>query len=105
MSQVAVFQALAFTMPMAETLFFRGSLQSARSPIFTGIAAGIWTMALFFPQSDLFRFPLVAVVIGLCFLFINFLYSYLRHRFGLFAAWTCQIAVNLLLLFAARLIG
>jgi len=105
MSQVAVFQALAFTMPMAETLFFRGSLQSARSPIFTGVAAGVWTMALFFPQSDLFRFPLVAVVIGLCFLFINFLYSYLRHRFGLFAAWTCQIAVNLLLLFAARLIG
>lgn len=104
-SEAAVFQALAFTMPMAETLFFRGALQSARSPIFTGIAAGIWTMALFFPQSDLYKYPLVAVVIGLCFLFVNFLYSYLRHRFGLFAAWTCQIAVNLLLLFAARLLG
>ncbi len=104
-SEALVFQTLVFTMPLAETLFFRGAMQAARSPIFTSIAAGIWTMVLFFPQLDLAKYPLVAAVIGLCFLFANFLYSYLRHRFGLFAAWTCQIAVNLLLLFAARLMG
>ncbi len=104
-SEALVFQTLVFTMPLAETLFFRGAMQAARSPIFTSITAGVWTMVLFFPQLDLAKYPLVAAVIGLCFLFANFLYSYLRHRFGLFAAWACQIAVNLLLLFAARLMG
>ncbi len=99
-----MFQALVFTMPLAETLFFRGAFQAARGIVFTTFAAGLWSIILFFPQLEVLKFPFVAVVIGLAFLFINFLYSYVRNRFGLFASWTCQIAVNLLVLFAARFI-
>jgi hypothetical protein len=101
-SDAAVFQMLAFTMPLAETLYFRAAFQDARGLIFAGTAAGIWSLVLFSPQMDVFRFPLVAVVIALCFIFVNYIYSYLRERLGLFGSWICQIAVNLLLLFAVR---
>ncbi len=100
--EVAVFQMLAITMPLAETLFFRGAFQAARGLIFTCLAAGAWTIILFFPQLDVLKLPLLAVVFGLCFIFVNFLYSYVRERFGLFASWSCQITVNVLLLFVAR---
>jgi hypothetical protein len=46
----------------------------------------------------------VAVVIGAFFLFANFVYSYLRARFGLFAAWSCQIVLSVALLFAPRFV-
>ncbi len=102
--ETTIFQMLAFTMPLAETLYFRGAFQAARGPIFTAMAAGVWSIVLFFPQLDVLKFPLVAVVIGLVLLFANFLYSYLRERFGIYASWSCQIAVNLLLLFVARFV-
>ncbi len=104
-SETSVFQMLAFTMPLAETLYFRGAFQAARGLIFTSIAAGLWSIIMFFPQLDVLKVPLVAAVIGLCLVFANFVYSYLRERFGLFASWSCQIAVNLLLLFACRFAG
>jgi hypothetical protein len=104
-SETAVFQMLAITMPLAETLYFRGAFQAARGLIFTGLAAGLWSILLFFPQLEVLKFPLVAVVIAFCLVFVNFVYSYLRERFGLFASWACQIAVNLLLLFASRFVG
>src|SRR5258708_24576221 len=99
-NDASVFQMLTFTMPLAEGLYFRAAFQAARGAIFAGLAAGIWSLALFFPQSNVFQYPLVAFVIGLAFLFANALYSYVRQRFGLFASWTCQIVINLLLLFA-----
>ncbi len=98
----AVFQALVFTMPLAETLFFRAAFQAARGPILTGLASGIWAVALFFPALPVIHYPAVAVVLGLCLVFVNFLYSYVRHRSGLFASWVCQITLNLLLLFLVR---
>jgi hypothetical protein len=103
-SETSVFQMLAFTMPLAETLFFRAAFQAVRGLIFASVAAGVWSILLFFPQLEVLKFPLVALVIGLCLLFVNFLYSYLRERFGLFASWSCQIAVNLLLLFVTRFV-
>ena len=101
-SDVAVFQMLAITMPLAEGLYFRAAMQESRSAVFTGIAAGVWAMALFFPQLNVLKFPLVAVMIGLCLVLVNSVYSYLRHRFGLFSSWACQITINLLLLFVSR---
>jgi hypothetical protein len=101
-TDISVFQMLVFTMPLAESLYFRAAFQAARGPIFAGVAAGVWSLALFFPQLNVFQFPLVAFVIGLAFLFANALYSYIRQRFGLYASWTCQIVINLLLLFAVR---
>ncbi|MBE2193716.1 MAG: hypothetical protein IAE83_06035 [Anaerolinea sp.] len=101
----ALFQSVVFVMPLAETLFFRGALQSSRGPIVTSLAAAFWSLLLFLPALGFLQFPLVGLVVGISFLFLSFLYSYLRERIGLFTAWTCQIAVNLLLLWAARLIA
>lgn len=101
-SDAAIFQMLVFTMPLAEGLYFRAAFQNARGPIFAGVAAGIWALALFFSQFDYLKLPLLAVVLGLAFLFVNALYSYVRQRFSLFASWTCQIVINLLLLFVVR---
>lgn len=98
----AVFQTLFFTMPIAETLYFRGAFQSARGLIFASAAASLWTMMLFFPNMNLREFPFVAIVLGLFFVFVNFMYGYLRQRFSLFTAWTCQIMMNVLLLFISR---
>ena len=104
-ADVAVFQTLVFTMPLAEGLFFRVALQSARGAVFTALAAGFWSIALFGPQLNVKKAPPVAVVIGLAFVFANAIYSYARHRFGVFASWACQIVINLLLLFAVRFVA
>jgi hypothetical protein len=103
-SDPALFNLLVFTMPFAESLYYRSALHSARGAIFTGVASGIWWNILFLPQLNVLRVPYVAAVIGLCFVLINFLYSYVRHRFGLYASWSCQIVMNLLLLFVPRFV-
>jgi hypothetical protein len=104
LGEAAVFQSLAFTMPMAETLFFRGALQWARGPLVTGLAAGLWSVVLFLPALHVIEFPLVGMVIGGSLFLLNLLYGYLADRLGLFSAWTCQIVVNVLLLGLPRLI-
>lgn len=101
-SDAYVFQSLALVMPAGETLFFRGAMQPTRGWLFTALAASIWSVIVFFPQLQVMEFPLVAAVIGFFFIVINFAYSYIKLRFGLFASWTCQIIVNLILLFATR---
>ncbi len=101
-SESFVFQSLVLIMPTAESLFFRGAMQPTRGLLFTALAASAWSMLLFFPQLHVIEFPLVAVVIGFVFVVLNFVYSYLKRRFGLFASWTCQITVNVLVLFAVR---
>jgi hypothetical protein len=102
MPDVMIFQVLVFTMPLAETLYFRGAMQATRGVLFTTLMASIWSIVLFFPALDVVKAPFVAIVIGLAFVFINFLYSYTRNRFGFFASWTCQIMMNLIILFATR---
>jgi membrane protease YdiL (CAAX protease family) len=101
-SDAFVLQSLVLAMPAAETLFFRGALQPTRGVLFTVGAATVWSIVLFFPLLQVTEFPLVAAVIGFFFVVINFAYSYLKLRFGLFSAWTCQITINLILLFVIR---
>jgi hypothetical protein len=113
-SDPSLFNMLVFTMPFVESLYYRGALYSARGAVFSGIASGIWWNILFLPQlrvqnapqnvSMIVSAPLLAAVIGLCFMLVNCLYSYVRHRFGLYASWSCQIVVNLLLLFVCRFV-
>ncbi|HRE46837.1 MAG TPA: hypothetical protein PLD47_03860 [Aggregatilineales bacterium] len=103
-SDAGVVQTLAFVVPMAETLFFRGALQAARGVFVTGAAAGVWSLALFLPVLNVIQYPLVVVVMGVSFLFLGFLYSYLRERIGFFTAWACQVVVSVLLLGAARVL-
>lgn len=104
-TDTAVFQALAFVMPLAETLFFRGAFQAARGVVPSALAGGLWPVILFLPALDVIHFPLVAIFIGLVFIALSFLYSYLAERLNLFSAWACQVVISVLLLWVARLIG
>jgi hypothetical protein len=90
---------LIFVMPLAETLFFRGVIQEIRAFWVVGILSSIWSILLFFPVLEVNKFPAVAVVIGTALVMMNVIYSYVRRRNGLAAAWICQIVVNLVLLF------
>lgn len=90
---------LIFVMPLAETLFFRGVIQEIRPFWLVGILSSIWSVLLFFPVLEVNKFPGVAVVVGTALVMMNVIYSYVRQRNGLAAAWVCQIVVNLVLLF------
>ncbi|MBZ0278993.1 MAG: CPBP family intramembrane metalloprotease [Anaerolineae bacterium] len=90
---------LVFAMPLAETLFFRGVLQETRAFWMVGLMSSLWSVLVLFPLLEVNKFPAVAVIIGTAFLMMNITYSYVRQRNGLAAAWICQIAVNLVLLF------
>lgn len=87
---------LLFIMPMAESLFFRGIIMELRPFWEAAIMATVWNLLLFFPHINAGPLPLVALVI---FGMANTLYSYVRLRNGLAAAWLCQIIVSLMILF------
>ncbi|TVR21206.1 MAG: hypothetical protein EA396_08940 [Anaerolineaceae bacterium] len=87
---------LLFIMPMAETLFFRGIMMELRPFWEAAIMATVWNLLIFFPHINAGPLPLVALVI---FGMANTLYSYVRLRNGLAAAWLCQIIVSLMILF------
>lgn len=98
LSAGAVAAFLIFVMPLAETLFFRSVLQARQSWWIVGAMASVWSLLLFFPMLDVGRYPVIAVLIGTAFVLIDMMYSYVRDRNGLAAAWICQIVVNVVLL-------
>lgn len=87
---------LVFVMPLGETLFFRGILQNSYSFWSAGLICTVWQLVLFFPLMNRQAYPLI---MGVIFLMANLMYGYVRERNGLAAAWFCQIAINLLVLF------
>ncbi|MEO8394771.1 MAG: CPBP family glutamic-type intramembrane protease [Chloroflexota bacterium] len=99
LSSGAVLAYLVFVMPMAETLFFRGLMQQNRSVVLVGVLSSILSIALFIPMLDFGKYPLVSAIISIVLVLINLMYSYVRQRSGLAAAWVCQIVVNVVLLF------
>jgi membrane protease YdiL (CAAX protease family) len=100
-----VLALLVFVQPLAETLFFRGVLQEQRPFWLVGLLASLWSILLFFPMLDIGGLPVVAVVIGTALVMMNLMYSYVRQRNGLAAAWLCQIVVNVALLFLPFMTG
>lgn len=90
---------LIFVIPTAETLFFRGVLQETRRFLLVGTLSAVWSMVVFFPMIDAPRYPAVALIIGTALVVMNLMYSYVRQRNGLAAAWLCQIVANIVLLF------
>lgn len=92
---------LVFVMPLAETLFFRGSMQRHLDFWVVGLLAGLWNIILFFPVmwSVLLDFVVVAIFLAIALVSLNLMYSYVRERNGLAAAWICQIVASLILLF------
>ena len=105
LSNGSVLALLVFVQPLAETLFFRGLAQDHRPFWFVSIFATLWSILLFFPLLDVGRFPLVGVVIAVALLMMNVIYSYVRRRNGLAAAWLCQITLNFILLFIPYVAG
>ncbi len=100
-----VLSFLIFTQPLAETLFFRGLLQRNRAFWLVSALSTVWSIVLFVPMIDLGRFPVVAVIISVMLLMVNVIYSYVRQRNGLAAAWLCQIVVNFVIFFLPYLGG
>lgn len=94
---------LVFVMPLAETLFFRGVLQEQRAFWVVGLLSSLWSVLVFLPMLDIRRFPAVTIIIGTALVMMNIIYSYVRRRNGLAAAWLCQIVINLTLLFVPLL--
>ena len=90
---------VVFVMPLAETLFFRGLLQQERPFWIVGLMSTLWSAVLFLPILDIGTYPAIATVIVLAFLMMNMIYSYVKQRNSLAAAWLCQIVVNLVLIF------
>ncbi len=99
-----IFMAVAFVQPATDTLFFRGALQEFRNMFLTGGLATVWTVLFFFPHMELADAPAVALMIGLFFAFLNLVYSYVRRRNGLTAAWLCQIIAGGMVWFVPRLL-
>ncbi|MDZ4770319.1 MAG: hypothetical protein SGJ24_14430 [Chloroflexota bacterium] len=94
----ALLSFVVFTQPLAETLFFRGVMQHRRSFWLVGVMSSLWTLVLFLPMLEIGRFPVVAVIIGIALVLVNMIYSYVRQRNGLAAAWLCQIVVNVIMI-------
>lgn len=92
---------LIFVMPLAETLFFRGAMQRQFDFWVVGLLAGAWNIILFFPVmwSVLLQFVVVAIFLAIALISLNLMYSYVRDRNGLAAAWICQIIASLILFF------
>lgn len=99
----SVLAYLVFVMPLAETLFFRGYMQQTRSVWLVGILSSVFSLFLFLPMLEVGAYPLVAVIIAVVLIVVNLIYSYVRERNGLAAAWVCQIVINFVLLFLAYL--
>jgi membrane protease YdiL (CAAX protease family) len=96
---------LIFAQPLAETLFFRGVLQETRPFWLVAILSTVWSLVLFAPMLDLANYPGVGILVGVALVLMNVMYSYVRDRNGLAAAWLCQITVNIVLLFIPYLSG
>jgi hypothetical protein len=92
---------LIFVKPLAETLFFRGLMQRQLEFWVVGALATVWSVTLFFPVmwGEILEAPAVGLFLGVVLLAMNMLYSYVRDRNGLAAAWVCQITTGLILFF------
>lgn len=101
MSAGTLLAYLVFVMPVGETLFFRGVLQQSRPWWIVGLFSSAWSLVLFFPVmwDDLIQSPAVGIIIGTALVMVNVIYSYVRHRNGMAAAWICQIVMNIILVF------
>jgi membrane protease YdiL (CAAX protease family) len=96
-TRAALFQTLVFAMPLGETLFFRGAIQERHGFAAGVAAAALSSLLLFWPAASGTPVYLFA---GLIFSgVLAGVYSYVHSRYGLIAAYTCQVTANVMLLF------
>lgn len=99
---VALFQLLALTGPLGETLFFRGVLQDRRGFAASVLAVGLASLLFYWPAASA-----TPVYLGVAAIFSTALaavYSYVKMRYGLFAAFACQMTGNMMLVFLPGLL-
>ncbi|MBN1430164.1 MAG: CPBP family intramembrane metalloprotease [Anaerolineae bacterium] len=102
----ALFQMLAITAPLGETLFFRGGLQDRHGMVAGIIGAGLATLVLFLPAAMGTPEQLTAVAFVALFLtLLAGVYSYIRERYGLAASYACQVTINVMLFVLPRLVA
>jgi len=98
----SLFQTLVLLGPLGETIFFRGVLQERRGIIASIVGAGLGTLLFYWPSGSGAIGTVVAIALFLTAL--AGLYSYIRQRYGLAAAYACQVTLNLMLFFIPRLL-
>ncbi|GAB4467805.1 MAG: hypothetical protein Kow00124_01210 [Anaerolineae bacterium] len=101
--RAAFFYAMVFVAPLAETLFFRGVMQSQRGFAASVIAVGLSSVLFYWPAAAGQPAYLIAAVLVTTVLAA--VYSFFSSRFGLVAAWACQVTINLMLLFIPALLA
>ncbi len=98
----SLFQSLVLLGPLGETVFFRGMLQERRGIVASIVGAGLGTLLFYWPAGGNAIATVLAVAAFLTAL--AGLYSYIRQRYGLAAAYVCQVTLNLMLFFLPRLL-
>jgi hypothetical protein len=79
-------------------------MQGVRSLFLTVGLATLWLAVLFFPHMDLTGSEAIGLILLTIFILLNFMYSYMRLRNGLAAAWLCQVVSYTMLWFIPRLL-
>ncbi len=98
----ALLQALVLTWPLGDTLFYRGVVQREHGLVVGALAAGVGSAILYWPEAEgVFAVLFVAVTFATA---LAFVFGYVRLRYGLAAAYVCQVVANLMLLFVPRLL-
>lgn len=99
----ALFQLAAITVPVGETLFFRGVLQNERGFAASVIAAGIASILMYWPAA--IGTPVYLGVGAIFSTALAAVYSYIRSRYGMTSAAICQATLNILLIFLPGLLN
>jgi membrane protease YdiL (CAAX protease family) len=94
--------ALVFAIPLSETLFFRGALQERHGLVISIVGAGASTVLLYWPAAS--SSPVYLIAVAVFYTVLAGIYSFIRDRYGLAAAYLCQVTINLMLIFLPRLL-
>jgi hypothetical protein len=86
-------------------VFYRGVLQERRGFAASVVGAGLGTLLLYWPAGAEGGSTWAIVGISGILMLVAAVFSYVRQRFGLAAAYTCQVTLNILLFFLPRLLA
>lgn len=98
-----LFQSAVLISPVGESLFFRGAFQERRGLLASILGAGLGGLALYWPATA--GQPVFLLAVAIFTTVLATIYSFVRTRYGLAAAFICQMTVNLMLLFIPGVLG
>jgi hypothetical protein len=99
----ALIQSVVFVSPLGETLFFRGAMQERRGLVPAIAAAGIAGIVLYWPVA--IHSPVYLAAAAIFTTVLAGVYGFVRGRYGLSAAFVCQVTVNVMLLLIPGLLA